>query len=783
VKWTFQAGGPIETTPILAYGMVFVGGGGVLHAIDAVTGQERWKLQIGGILKTPAIADGVVYVGAGALYAIDALTGQELWSYRDAGEIEAPPTVEGNYVYFSGGSDQNVYALDRSTQTLRWEYENHWKVLAPLAIEGGTLVHPAGWDTNGLDLGTGDERWSTSGTFNAAAPAIADGVVYLPIDDSTGFGNGRIVAVGVESGAQHWEFNLPRDKGQFATSAAVAGGMVYAADTLGVLHAIDGRSGGIERWTFVTGSVEPTAPSVAGLTLFIGSGTELLAIDRVSGAKRWSHRIGAAIGHSPTIVDGVVYVGAADGRVHAIGGDGGIEPTAPPEASPVATVSFPVVFAEGDPGKVGLQRGPGPEGEPALRWQLDVTTLGLGPMIGSVAAAGDVVLFTAGIRDEPATWNLVAVDAETAAEAWRVPGVSGRLTVVDDVVYAVDEGFWAIDLTTHSVLWEIAESELGRGYKPAAAFADGFVYIAIGEATAQRRGVVRALDARTGAQLWEADFDGFSEANLAVADGNVYVSGGLTGQVFAFDAETGQERWRYQAQYALYREPVAGGGIVMMATHSEVLAIDATTGYERWRVSGQWSEMAPWNIPAMTGEIVVVSQITVLEGVEAASGRRLWQTTTGGFELAPLVTAGGVAYVQTFDRALSAFDLQTGRFLWGYPLERIATRPAVEGGFVYVGTETGQLFAIGGTAGENALGAEAIAVTSGAAVEVVAEGAELRSAPSPVALVVKALPLGTQLTVTGEAEMSGGMRWWPVHVVETGETGYVDEAQIRVVLT
>ena len=61
---------------------------------------------------SPAIADGVVYVGSedGRLYALDARTGQEKWRFKTDGAIVSSPAVAGGVVYFAS-TDGYLYAV------------------------------------------------------------------------------------------------------------------------------------------------------------------------------------------------------------------------------------------------------------------------------------------------------------------------------------------------------------------------------------------------------------------------------------------------------------------------------------------------------------------------------------------------------------------------------------------------------------------------------------------------------------------------------------------------
>src|SRR5829696_3418275 len=65
-----SAPAPSLTSPLpaVADGVVYAGGGeGILLAVDAASGQERWRLAVGGeAIGAPAVAGGLVFVTAAA---------------------------------------------------------------------------------------------------------------------------------------------------------------------------------------------------------------------------------------------------------------------------------------------------------------------------------------------------------------------------------------------------------------------------------------------------------------------------------------------------------------------------------------------------------------------------------------------------------------------------------------------------------------------------------------------------------------------------------------------
>ena len=81
-----------------------------------------WKHMTGGEITSPAVVNGVVYVGSYddySVYALNASTGCALWKYTTGNLIESSPAVVNGVVYF-GSEDNNVYALDASTGAPLW---------------------------------------------------------------------------------------------------------------------------------------------------------------------------------------------------------------------------------------------------------------------------------------------------------------------------------------------------------------------------------------------------------------------------------------------------------------------------------------------------------------------------------------------------------------------------------------------------------------------------------------------------------------------------------------
>jgi outer membrane protein assembly factor BamB len=172
----------------------------VLYALDAATGGDSIIMGAGctDAGTSPAVADGVVYVGWGnVVEALNASTGAVLWSYPTGNTIEGPPAVANGVVYI-GSDDNNLYALNANTGTLLWTYTTGGFVTSAPAVANGVVY--VGSDDNklyALNASTGALLWSyTTGGSVESSPAIANGVLYVGSDD------GNLYAFGLTGGAR-----------------------------------------------------------------------------------------------------------------------------------------------------------------------------------------------------------------------------------------------------------------------------------------------------------------------------------------------------------------------------------------------------------------------------------------------------------------------------------------------------------------------------------------------------------------------------------------------------
>ena len=139
LKWSYQAGYPLQSSPIMdGSGSLYFGAGNLVYAIgDAgFAGYPKWLNPFAtnaNVNSSPAIgSNGYLYFGSddGYVYAVDSFTGSFKWSYNASTTLPAgihpiytSPSVDGSCnVIIGNGSYMNgvLYYLDGTTGAMLW---------------------------------------------------------------------------------------------------------------------------------------------------------------------------------------------------------------------------------------------------------------------------------------------------------------------------------------------------------------------------------------------------------------------------------------------------------------------------------------------------------------------------------------------------------------------------------------------------------------------------------------------------------------------------------------
>ncbi|MBI2169850.1 MAG: PQQ-binding-like beta-propeller repeat protein [Actinobacteria bacterium] len=326
-RWQFVTEDFVSSYPAVADGVVYVGDdGGVVYALDAGTGTERWRVDTGELESYVAVADGVVYGSSsfaesdGAVIALAADTGTERWRLALDGYPNQPVVADG--VVYVGTEDVtesfvedagSVYAIDAENGTELWRFDAGGGVYGPVVASGKVYAGSANGAVYAIDAASGTELWRAAPVESHEAPArtvyysslltVADGVVYAGSSGEAG----KVYALDAESGNELWRFSTG---GAILSAPAVANGVLYAGGD--AVFALDAESGN-ELWRFSPDDLYEVSLAMSeGVVYAASSGATgtVFAIDAESGTGLWRFEINDSA-YPPVVADGVVYLGGA----------------------------------------------------------------------------------------------------------------------------------------------------------------------------------------------------------------------------------------------------------------------------------------------------------------------------------------------------------------------------------------------------------------------------------------------------------------------------------------
>ncbi|HTP70277.1 MAG TPA: PQQ-binding-like beta-propeller repeat protein [Dongiaceae bacterium] len=322
-----------------------------------------------------------------------------------------------------------------------------------------------------------------------------------------------------------WKFHTA---GRIISSPAIVNGTAYIGSTDTNLYAIDIATG-TQKWKFATGSWVVSSPAVAnGAVYFLSYDSFFYALDAATGQLKWKFQTGGEkryagrhLHHlepaaetmpdpwdfflsSPLVSNGAVFFGSSDGNVYALGAETGAQ-------------------------RWRFQTGDVVHSSPAL---VD-NTIYIGSwdsyMYGIEAATGkEKGRFRTG--DDPQNHNQV--------------GIQSSPLVVDGVLYfgCRDGHAYAVDTSTGKQKWSYSTNGSWVNNSPVVQGDKVYFGTSI-------PGILHALDAKTGAPLFELPTGSPVFASMTIA-GNTLYFGNFGGTLTAVDLTTQKVAWTFQTDGA-----------------------------------------------------------------------------------------------------------------------------------------------------------------------------------------------------------------------------------------
>ena len=327
-------------------------------------------------------------------------------------------------------------------------------------------------------------------------------------------------------------------------------------------------------------------------------------------------------------------------------------------------------------------------------WKLrtDIVALRNWGIILSAAVIGLLTLFASRSLAEPAhppaptivttpDTSLAAISTPVAMWEGSVPVYRGNNAHTGQQPGPVPEG-------APSLAWRF---DTGGTIYASPVIADGRLFIS------SKSGYLYALDAATGDELWRFQLSDYVvRSTPAVEDDIVYIGAGFN--LFALDASTGNEIWRFPMRYAGQSSPlIAGSNVLVTSQEGLMYAVDKATGEQDWSLP---TEGLPFGGVATDGTIAIVATDSgTVHCIDIASGRSLWRVRTGGELFASPTLAGSSVIVTSKLGTTMALDLDRGDLLW--EVASGGMQPAaVDGQAVYISGTDGAITAVSLITGE-----------------------------------------------------------------------------------
>ncbi len=597
-----------------------------------------------------AYGNGVIVYNTAYNYlrGVDALTGKTLWTTATTCTdwIYADSVIDG--VFGRGDLDGNFRGWNITTGELIWTFNagTFYNEYSFSATSAYGMFYELNEDKNlyAINATTGEKVWSYEGPGVAyqGVPIIADGKIYALTgenqfrDFATGeFGHSEYACLDAYTGEVIW--TEPFECGSPFTLHCIAYGKLYCYPSRSAY------SSGEYVYTFDQGTLNEVwciGDTPQDWPMFLGDPENSGFGDGPTNlALKWNVTVGGVVS-SPTLVNGVAYVGAWDGYIYAFDANTG-----------------------------------------AYKWSYDTGKIGF----MSTPAVVNGKLYT-GADDG----KVYCLNAATGAKLWeanaggvptRAPAIfstigAGSPTVVGDRVYvaAANSLLYCFNTLNGAVIWTYNATGDIQVMTPTVV--DGAVYFgANGVFMVEAGPHVIKLNATTGAEMFNVVIPGFFGgsnffpnilASVTVGGGMVFARANFRYN-YALNATTGATIWFVDSRYNPGTPSQAQGnqqsapllykyGTVYMTDFYGVTALNALNGSELWHTYLSRENNSP-GMAYSYGRVYTVTEAGALYVLDSLSGEKLSYYQLGGTTLKSVPTPyNGSLYLGSRDWNFYCFE-------------------------------------------------------------------------------------------------------------------------------
>jgi Ca-activated chloride channel family protein len=405
-----------------------------------------------------------------------------------------------------------------------------------------------------------------------ATPAVVDGMAYI----GGGFGSREFYAFQAETGKPAWALSLSDDG---PTAAVVAEGRVVFNTESCTLFVVDAKTGK-RLWSRWLGDPLLSQPAVHAGVVYMaypgGGGHRLIALGLDSGKTKWEVPIAGDIISAPVVDGDSVYLTTFDGTVYRYGlAKGDLMWKQQMQATSAPWIENGELHV--------AQREANDKGAPeeGLR-----TITKSGMTKGGLKAKKSAPYLDPKVQDGSRYATRQMADDSSVGFGGGAPSAAKAPAAKANTGIGSVRGLWEF-----------------QGSRP----------MKVGKKSFASQGdVFRSVDADTGAVLWEKKLDGdvgklggHLASPPSFANGKLVV-GTTAGNIVAFDAEAGNELFRYEAGEEIRFQPALMGGRIFAGTARGTLISIATgdktlDGWSMW--GGGPEHNGPRSLPVIASKV------------------------------------------------------------------------------------------------------------------------------------------------------------------------------------
>lgn len=224
---------------------------------------------------------------------------------------------------------------------------------------------------------------------------------------------------------------------------------------------------------------------------------------------------------------------------------------------------------------------------------------------------------------------------------------------------------------------------------------------------ASENGNVAAIDSTTGNAIWRTRIDGVVTGGVGAGNGMIMLAT-ESAEVVVLNQDDGTLKWRHGVSSEVLSAPQTNGDIVVAQTvDDKLVALGAEDGEQRWiyETTQPALTLRGSSKPAITPDSVIAGFSNgTLVAVTADDGVYIWEERVavpeGDYDIdrvidvdGDLLLDGGRILASSYQGNLMAFEVTTGRIVWG--MEASSYHGMAQGfGNIYYCDDKSQVFAI-----------------------------------------------------------------------------------------